>query len=448
MFGTKDGFDVVIGNPPYHQLSKDKSVITHYKNYLKNKYKTSGGRLNLFIFFTHEAINLSKNNTGVVSYIIPNTILTQEYYKDTRKLILENCNLSTIVDYNEMPFENAVVENITFILENKKPTGNNRISVYKDNLLSRNFINEFSQDSFLKQKNYSFCIYSNEFIDSFFENELYKPLSFYCDVNQGIALKGNKSLSLKSDNPEGKYFKLLDGRNINKYSINWDGVYLDYNLNRIHSCKRKDIFESEEKLFFRRVSKDLIFTYDNEQYFALNTIVVVNLKNHKDISLRYLLAILNSKLLTYLYQNKFKSTKTVFSEIQARSVKELPIAQPDKSIVEIFEFIVKLLLYLNNITELKLLNPNLQNIINSLVFELYFPEHMKKRNIDILQFVEKDLKEVIQNRDFNQLTDDQKEKVIMQLQTKWTDPKSEIVKRMNSFAEKSPDILKPILESR
>ena len=176
--------------------------------------------------------------------------------------------------------------------------------------------------------------------------------------------------------------------------------------------------------------------------------MVVNLKNHKDISLRYLLAILNSKLLTYLYQNKFKSTKTVFSEIQARSVKELPIAQPDKSIVEIFEFIVKLLLYLNNITELKLLNPNLQNIINSLVFELYFPEHMKKRNIDILQFVEKDLKEVIQNRDFNQLTDDQKEKVIMQLQTKWTDPKSEIVKRMNSFAEKSPDILKPILESR
>ena len=143
MFGTKDGFDVVIGNPPYHQLSKDKSVITHYKNYLKNKYKTSGGRLNLFIFFTHEAINLSKNNTGVVSYIIPNTILTQEYYKDTRKLILENCNLLTIVDYNEMPFENAVVENITFILENKKPTGNNRISVYKDNLLSRNFINEF-----------------------------------------------------------------------------------------------------------------------------------------------------------------------------------------------------------------------------------------------------------------------------------------------------------------
>jgi 3-dehydroquinate dehydratase len=73
---------------------------------------------------------------------------------------------------------------------------------------------------------------------------------------------------------------------------------------------------------------------------------------------------------------------------------------------------------------------------------------MKDRNIDILKFVEKDIEEVIQNRDFDQLPDDQKEKVIKQLHTKWTDPKSEIVKRMNSFAEKSPDILKPILESR
>jgi hypothetical protein len=73
---------------------------------------------------------------------------------------------------------------------------------------------------------------------------------------------------------------------------------------------------------------------------------------------------------------------------------------------------------------------------------------MKDRNIDILKFVEKDIKKVMQNRDFAQLTNNQKEKAIEQLHAKWSDPKSEIVKRMNSFAEKSPDILKPILESR
>jgi len=77
-----------------------------------------------------------------------------------------------------------------------------------------------------------------------------------------IALKGDKSLSLKDNNPEGKYYKLLDGRNIQKYSINWDNVYLDYDVNKIHSCKTKDIFLAKEKLFFRRVSANLIFSFD------------------------------------------------------------------------------------------------------------------------------------------------------------------------------------------
>ena len=87
-------------------------------------------------------------------------------------------------------------------------------------------------------------------------------------------------------------------------------------------------------------------------------------------------------------------------------------------------------------------------ITDSLIFQEYFSLHMKERKIDILQFVEKDIEEVMQNKDFDHLPDNQKEKVINQLHTKWTDQKNEIVKRMNSFAEKSPDILKPILESK
>src|SRR5690554_278837 len=47
------GFDVIIGNPPYLQLSKTEGITKEYKNYLLETYETSGGRLNTFIFFIH-----------------------------------------------------------------------------------------------------------------------------------------------------------------------------------------------------------------------------------------------------------------------------------------------------------------------------------------------------------------------------------------------------------
>ena len=90
---------------------------------------------------------------------------------------------------------------------------------------------------------------------------------------------------------------------VNRYSINWGGDFLDYNVEMIHSCKRRDIFETSEKLFFRRVSSTLVFTYDNEKYFALNTLIVLNLKPNCKTSLKTLLGILNSKVMWFFLKN-------------------------------------------------------------------------------------------------------------------------------------------------
>ena len=321
MFSIKDGFDIIVGNPPYHQLSKDKSAPLAYRAYLKRRYNTSGGRQNTFIYFTHLGIDLTANN-GVLSYIIPNTILTQEYYKDTRKLLLKETSLLKVVFYDKMPFENAVVENVTFIVSKHKQP-DYEISYYISDVHSVDYNCTKQKSEFMTSPIFAFSFKSNNLNSKVALDSI--KLKDLCNINQAIALKGDKSLSVKRDNPSGKYYRLLDGRNINKYSVTWTGEYLDYCLERIHSCKTKTIFEVPEKLLFRRVSANLIFTYDNNQYYALNTIVVVTLKGEKYISLKYLLALLNSKLLNFYYVTEHKSTKKVFSEIQARSVGELPI---------------------------------------------------------------------------------------------------------------------------
>lgn len=440
MFDITKGFDIVIGNPPYYQLSKDISVKKSYKDYLKVKYQTSAGRLNLFIFFIHEALNLAKKENGVVSYIIPNTILTQEYYTDTRKKILKETCLIKLVNYDEMPFENAVVENITFVLKNKWQS-NNVVQVFQDNLTELIELVKINQNQFLEQKNYTFNINSTELVDMIISDSKFRKLSTICEVNQGIALKGDKSLSLKNSNPNKEFYKLLDGRNINKYKIEWNGVYLDYNLDRIHSCKSKDIFTNSEKLLFRRVSKNLIFTYDDKQFFALNTIVVVNKKSDCNENLKALLAILNSDILNFIYNKQFKSTKKVFSEIQARSVKELPIPKISHSTEMTLSFLTEMLLFKN--TDLQVIS----SVSNAIVNELYFTEHMKERNIDVLTFVNKDINDLMQGRIFENLSDIEKDDVIENLYSKWNHPDNEVRNRIKLFAVRSPEILKPILEN-
>jgi len=157
--------------------------------------------------------------------------------------------------------------------------------------------------------------------------------------------------------------------------------------------------------------------------------------------------ILNSKLGSFYHFNASpKATKGDFPKILVKDIKEFPITKNITTInVSFFKLIYELA---STLIASSFYESIFTNIIDSLVFELYFPDHMKEKEIAILKFVEKDLKEVLGEDDFEPLPDEQKENIIEELNKRWSNPDSEIVKRMNSFAEKSPDILKPILESK
>jgi hypothetical protein len=276
-------------------------------------------------------------------------------------------SLAEIVNFPILPFEDAVVETVLIQYINRP----NLIDSVQVKELSKEKItiaSKLNREVINRDTKFSFVYNLNVIIEKVFEKQ-HHTFGSICEVNQGIALKGDKSLSLKDAKENENCFKLLDGRNINKYLIRWDGDYLDYDLDRIHSCKRKDIFESAEKLMFRRVSSSLIFTYDNEQYYALNTLVIVNkIDNKVGPDLKFILGLMNSKLMNYVYSNKFKSTKTVFSEIQARSIKELPIpkvsTELEKEMVALSD---KIISFKKSNTE----TAEIEAQIDQLVYQLY-----------------------------------------------------------------------------
>ncbi|MDP3112885.1 MAG: TaqI-like C-terminal specificity domain-containing protein, partial [Thermodesulfovibrionales bacterium] len=350
---TNPGFDCVIGNPPYIQLSMDETLRNSMQAYLLERFVFSMGRLNTFGFFTKLGLELSKLS-GLVSMIIPNTFLTMPYYSDFRENILQSARIDSFLLFDSLPFEDAVVENIVYVFQ--KTTDNtkinkNKVTIYEASEILKGTskpVRAIPQSLYQQLFEKAFNPYLDDQLIRLFDklNANNTLLTSLVEINQAIALKHDRDKYL-TPNPQGlQYKKVLDGRDIDRYSLDFSGTYLKYSRDAIHSCKREDIFTSPEKLFFRRVGDKIIATVDNEQHYALNTLVVINRKV-SSANLMFLLSLLNSRLLTWYFNSFLKSIKDVFSEIQARQMEQLPIPRisfttPEKERKEFFKEAVKL----------------------------------------------------------------------------------------------------------
>jgi len=323
-------FDVVIGNPPYVQQAMYESFDELQRKYLLSTYSSSMGRMNTFGFFIEKGIRLLRQG-GKLGFIVPNTVLTQEYYRPLRRYILDHARVQEIVNYEKPPFADAVVEAVTLLID-KMPTRKAPVIITKVDKGLQQTSSSVPISLYLDDPQVQFSVEANEGmrkIKKVLDGRSSGRLGDICDINQAIALKGDRAAHL-FDHAKGKNYKpVLDGREIQRYRTCWSGKFLRYDPDAIHSCKREDIFRSPKKLFFRRVSSSLVATLDDQQFYALNTLVAINLKSGVDREIELVLGLFNSKLWNFYYTHFLKSTKKVFSEIQARSIKQMPMPHPD-----------------------------------------------------------------------------------------------------------------------
>ena len=330
-FGTsQDVFDGIVGNPPYIQLSMKEFRDDKVVNYLKMRYGMSGGRANSFIFFMERARELTKKN-GMLSYIVPNTVTTQESYTSLRKNFLYGTFLETIAYTADSIFGGAVVENcIVTATKTKMSTvvPSKRVEFLElSGTDQRNAAGSSDQRSFLRNFNLAFTKSITPDLEQLRKKMLTNttPLGAITSINQAIALKQDRGACLVSAPLSAEYHEMLDGRHVDHYWIGDSQSYFEFDVEKIHSCKREDIFTQAEKILFRRVGSRLTAAIEREQKFALNTLFVVSRKPGTELDLRFLVGLLNSSLLNVYFRVFLKSTKKIFSEIQARQVEQLPI---------------------------------------------------------------------------------------------------------------------------
>ena len=275
----KVGFDIVIGNPPYVQIKQISEVD---KNIYVKHFKFSTGRFNLFYFFLEITENLTAKE-GVTSYIIPDRILLNTQCSNIREWLLNSQTILEISSFDESVFENAVVDTIILAYRNDKNKSeylftrpNLKVAELQN---SKKDIIPFTHFTASPNKQFSL---SNDLNKSNLLNKIRlnsKILGDITDTKDGIIQsKIPDELFLKiKKNTFCK--KLLFGKNINRYELNYDENWVNYQHEKMMSIelarnggglrlRKKEIFE-RPKILTRQTADRIIGTIDFENYYII-----------------------------------------------------------------------------------------------------------------------------------------------------------------------------------
>ncbi|TXJ47142.1 Eco57I restriction-modification methylase domain-containing protein [Brachyspira aalborgi] len=371
MFGI-DSFDIVIMNPPYFQLT-GKHKYLHY--FEKGKNKTA----DIYQLFMETALNKLLSQMGVVSAVVSNKWMRAGYGERTREFLYNNCYVFEIIDLGANWFESATVDTniITYAKDREKQE---KIEAYKISKCENIELNKNEKDNFIfTSEDYGAWIILNKTEKDILEKvEKFKPLKDWnINIYRGILTGFNEAFIIDEETKnklilEDKKSKeiikpLLRGRDIKRYSYDFKNLYLictfpALNLNisdypaiekylksfgkRLEQsgeigCRKKTIhkwFEMQDTIaYYKEFDKPKIiyaettispnFYYDNENFIAEKTNFIMTGEN-----LKYIMAVLSSKLGFYIFYNFYSEITLgdVGFQYRKSSLEEFPIPEVDK----------------------------------------------------------------------------------------------------------------------
>lgn len=408
------GFDVLIGNPPYFTISTlEKSFLNHFE---ASNFNTFIKSTDIYCLFLELAKKVG-NKFGVNHFVVSNKWLTASYGEKTRTFLSEHTSNIFVIDFNKHQiFEEAAVDAclLSFSNQNGKRTDYLKFDIKEKSENVSDFLNNIQ--SFTKIIN----LIDTWNLGGFQHNSIREKIEkngkilntwdakFYRGITTGfndafvIDLETKNKL-IKEDKKNIEIIKpLIRGRDIKKYKFEPNQMWLinshngiktekiqpiDINKNHpsiyaffqkfekqlitridkgnhwsnLRNCAYLKEFE-KEKIVFTKASKIQSFAYDNQGYFLLNTSYI--LVGEK---LKYLLGLLNSKLLQFAFI-KFYQSGGIEGEITVQAIEQIPVVYPT---VKQESVLIKLVDKIIDLKQKNIDTTTLENQIDQLVYQLY-----------------------------------------------------------------------------
>ncbi len=397
----KNGFDIVIGNPPYisskTQLSNP--ILAEQRNSLvaSGKYSCLYQKWDLYIPFIEFGINQICSTNGVCAMIVPYPLTNQIYAQKLREMILTKFHLFELVDLNGTKiFNNATVSNcIPFIKRTKGE--NTTISNIDEKLHITPSFTKSYKDLIQDEKTYIWNV-SNENRDSNRHSDML-TLGDLCYISKGMVLYSEDGLftneDLISNTPDSIHCRpYLEAKDMDTYAIN-NIRYIEYDTHRVPDMVSRPTFRElydRPKLMFNCLGKmKVMIDYSNQfvcqqgirvallwndLHGVENRSILTSIKRYSRLSrcemektstsfnMYYLLGILNSKYAAQLLTNIRGGDYHIVPE----HIRNIPIASTTEDMQnKVAEIVLKII-------DLKKLHQNtsvLEAEIDKIVYSIY-----------------------------------------------------------------------------
>ncbi|MCC6962533.1 MAG: Eco57I restriction-modification methylase domain-containing protein [candidate division Zixibacteria bacterium] len=347
VFDEKDGFDIVIANPPYVNSHEMKELLTLYRSV----YPIAHGSFDIYILFFKRALDLMKQN-GTLCFITSNKYVIADYGSKLRDLLKTDTTILKLIDLADCRkvFENVLVSPIVTVVQKSLPMPEHCVKIAllgEDDLaiLDRIKFTEVQQDSLTRGKSNAFEIHISDDVAPVLSRLLMgcEELVELADVRTGIM--GFEYWAMSKFIREGERpgyirivtnshvepYNFLFGKPINLFKKKFTNPYLDVDSVPL-SQETKKLFGCE-KIIVRGVAKKLTASIDREGFGILVAVHAVRPYPKKNISIEYLTAVLNSSLVNWFHRKKFYSARIPKGSLKypISFLKSVPIKKPQQA---------------------------------------------------------------------------------------------------------------------
>jgi hypothetical protein len=328
------GFDCVVGNPPYgYMIHGDQQL------YFSEHYRHQDYQKDLYLLFL-ERYEILLKKQGLLGIIISNTWLQSVTLRKVRQYMANHYFWLNILHLPEKVFR-AVVDTHVLIFEKgvtnfKEPlTVPVHVKLGQDILLSH----ELSWHDIPKNGD-PINIVANSAAQDIYRRitSATCKLSTICNVFNGVKPfekgKGTppqteqtmeeKPFVREGSKPDKSWSPLLRGSLIQRYRMLWNNNYWIQYGPWLAAPRNAEIFDAPQKIMVRQTGDSIIATFVGSGYIARNNLHIL-LPQKENFDLRYILGVMNSKLMDFMYSLMNPEKGEALAEVKKQHVEQLPI---------------------------------------------------------------------------------------------------------------------------